>query len=221
MCNIACLDFGRKNLTKDEVKGKRVIEIGAVDINGSLRPHVESLEPEKYVGVDLEAGPGVDEICNVYDLVDRFGPESFDVAISSEMIEHVHDWRRAFSQIKKILKPGGVVLITTRSIGFPYHDYPFDYWRYEIDDMKAIFSDMEIIALETDDQAPGVLVKARKPSESFEEKDLSEHALYSMVTLQRSRSIEFTRLEYMRLRLRNSFVVRKFDTASNKLFGRS
>ena len=87
--------------------------------------------------------------------------------------------------------------------------------------MKAIFSDMEIIALETDDQAPGVLVKAKKPSGPFEENDLSEHALYSMVTLQRSRSIDFTRLEYTRMRLRNSFVVRKFEAASNKLFGRS
>lgn len=218
MCNKACIDFGRENLTRQDIEGKKVIEIGARDVNGSLRPFVEALKPGSYLGIDLEAGSGVDEICNVYDLVERFGTESFDVVISSEMVEHVQDWRNAISQIKSILKPDGVVLITTRSIGFPYHDYPFDYWRYELDDMRAIFSDMKIEALEPDDLSPGVLVKARKP-EDFVENDLSKHALYSMVTMGRSIATEFSRLEYFLMRCRTSFVAQKVDVAKRRLFG--
>jgi hypothetical protein len=82
MCNQACVDFGQVNLHKEDVCGKTVIEIGAMDVNGSLRPHVESLGPSRYIGVDIEAGPGVDVICDAERLLAVFGPESFDVVIS-------------------------------------------------------------------------------------------------------------------------------------------
>src|SRR5688572_4979305 len=217
MCNSACLDFGRTKLTEADVTGKRVIEIGSVDINGSLRPDVEALGPSEYLGIDIAEGPGVDEVCNVYDLVERYGPESFDLAISSEMIEHVHDWRKAISQIKGVMRPNGVLVITTRSIGFPYHDYPFDYWRYELDDMRAIFSDMTLEALEPDTDDPGVLVKARKPLDNVVENDLGEHALYSMVVGSRSKGIEFSRSDYFRLALKTNVVTRKFKGAMRRL----
>lgn len=216
MCSSACLDFGRTKLTKADIAGKRIIEIGAVDINGSMRPDIEALGPSQYLGIDIAHGPGVDEICSVYDLVERYGVESFDIAISSEMMEHVHDWRKAISQMKRILRPGGVLLITTRSHGFPYHDFPFDYWRYELDDMRAIFSDMTIEALESDTMDPGVFVMARKP-ENFVENDLSDHSLYSMVSKDRSKGIDFSRSAYFRLWLQTNFVTRKFKGAMRRL----
>ena len=73
MCNQACIDFGQVNLQKEDVCGKTVIEIRAMDVNGSLRPHVESLGPSRYIGVDIEAGPGVDIICDAERLLAVFG----------------------------------------------------------------------------------------------------------------------------------------------------
>jgi SAM-dependent methyltransferase len=188
VCNKRCLDFGRRAIEKSDVSGKRIIEIGSRDVNGSFRQIVESFEPAEYIGVDIEAGPGVDTVCSVHDLTARFGKESFDMVISTEMIEHVRDWKRAISQIKSILRPEGFLILTTRSKGFPYHDYPSDYWRFEIEDMTRIFSDMSGQMIEPDDSEPGVFVKAKKPA-TFIENDLRDHALYSMITDRKSADV--------------------------------
>jgi SAM-dependent methyltransferase len=203
MCNKACLDFGKMNLTESDIRGKRIIEVGSRDVNGSMRQIVGDFAPAEYVGIDIENGPGVDQICDVYELVDRFGKESFDVVISTEMVEHVRNWRNAFSQLKQILKPNGILLITTRSKGFPYHDYPSDFWRFEIEDMQTIFSDLEIEALTRDTSDPGVLLKARKTN-SFTENNLDEHALYSMISSKRTKDVSF--IDILLFKIKGFFV---------------
>ena len=47
--------------------------------------------------------------------------------------------------------------------------------------MKEIFSDFEIVEVQSDYQAPGVFVSAIKPL-TFQEKDLSNFSTYSIVT---------------------------------------
>src|SRR5947209_19422757 len=164
MCDPAGIDFVRRQLTEGDVAGRRVLDVGALDVNGSVRPFVESLHPASYVGVDLEAGPGVDEVCDVHALVDRFGPGSFDVVVCTEMLEHILDWRRVMSILKQVVAVGGLLIVTTRSAGFPYHGYPYDYWRYEVDDMKRIFAACTDVTIEADPSAPGVFVRARRPA---------------------------------------------------------
>jgi len=185
MCNKACLDFGKAVLAAGDVKGKAVIEVGSLDVNGSLRHDIEASGPTSYVGVDIQAGRGVDRICRVEDLITRFGRESFDVVLCTELLEHVEDWRIAIHNLKTILKPGGALLITTRSRGFEYHGYPYDFWRYEITDMRHIFADLDIEKLQSDAPEPGVFFFARKPAD-FAEKDLRSYALYSIVLGARS-----------------------------------
>ncbi|MDI6895984.1 class I SAM-dependent methyltransferase [Methanocella conradii] len=189
MCNTKCILFGAINLKKEEIEGKRIIEIGSLDVNGSLRPLLESYNPKEYIGVDIVKGPGVDKVCNVENLVEEFGENVFDVVISTELLEHVKDWRKAISNMKKICKEGGFILITTRSKGFHYHGYPYDFWRFEIDDMMNIFQDCEILALEKDSSAPGVFIKAKKMN-NFNEIDLSSYALYSIILNRKVKDIE-------------------------------
>jgi SAM-dependent methyltransferase len=172
MCNTACLEFGHTHLSAADVQGKAVLEVGARNVNGSLRSFVEGLSPSLYIGVDVEPGMGVDEVCRAEDVLARFGLSAFDLLISTELLEHVHDWRTVITSFKSVLRPNGVLLITTRSRGFPYHGYPHDYWRYELADMKEIFADFEIEALEPDPSMPGVFVRARKPA-GFTARDLN------------------------------------------------
>ena len=113
--------FGRSVLTEDRVRGRKILEVGSLDVNGSLREHVMSLSPESYTGVDILPGRGVDVLCRVEDLVTRFGENKFDVIICTEMLEHVRAWRAAVANMKRCLLRGGLIVLTTRSPGFPLH----------------------------------------------------------------------------------------------------
>ncbi len=184
MCNMACITFGATAITPEEVRGKRVLEVGALDVNGSLRPVFAGWGPGEYVGIDMVAGHGVDRICSAEQMMAELGPDSFDVVIATEIIEHVDDWRRVIANIKGVCKPGGIILVTTPSKGFPYHAYPHDFWRYGTEDMRQIFADCTIEQLETSPRATGVFLKARKPRD-FQERSLADVELYSIVARRR------------------------------------
>ena len=188
MCHDSCIAFGRANLGEADIKGKNVLEVGSRNVNGSLRSSVERWKPTTYIGLDIQKGEGVDFICKAEDIEKNFGKDSFDVVISTELLEHVRDWRKVISGVKRVCKSEGIILLTTRSYGYQYHGYPADFWRYELEDIKHIFSDCTILALATDLEVPGVFIKAQKP-ESFTENNLAEYQLYSMVTNKRIKSI--------------------------------
>ncbi|MBI3813157.1 MAG: hypothetical protein HY279_01640 [Nitrospinae bacterium] len=69
MCDKDCIDFGKKYLKEEDIRGKEVIEVGSIDINGSLRYAIEIFKPAKYIGVDIQKGHGVDQICDAQELI--------------------------------------------------------------------------------------------------------------------------------------------------------
>lgn len=181
MCDASCIIFCAKNLVRDEIKGKRILEVGSHDVNGSVRSLIELWgEPAEYIGVDINKGPCVDIVCNAEDIVNRFGKESFDVVISTDLVEHTKDWRTVISNIKNACKPNGLIVVTTANAGFPYHGFPYDFWRYELADLKNIFADCEVLRVEEDAKLSEVYIKVRKPL-NFTQKDLSNYELYSIV----------------------------------------
>ena len=62
MCHMSCLEFGKRALFREEIEGKKIIEVGSLNINGSLRDMVIKYNPNSYAGIDLTQGPGVDMI---------------------------------------------------------------------------------------------------------------------------------------------------------------
>ena len=202
MCHDSCIAFGKTKIKKADIKGKSVIEAGSCDSYGSLRPIIEALASGSYIGVDIQSGPGVDFICDASMLVNRFGRNRFDVLLSTELLEDVKDWKRVISNFKNVVKPGGLIIITTRSRGFNYHGYPFDFWRYEIEDIEFIFSDFAIKTLEKDSQFPGIFLIAKKP-DNFVENKLIHHRLYSILLDRRATiaEINFCLLVFQYLRL--------------------
>jgi SAM-dependent methyltransferase len=112
----------------------RIVEIGAQDVNGSLR---EVCPPGMdYVGVDFAAGKGVDVvITDPYQL--PFETESVDVCLSSSVFEHSEMFWLLFTEILRILKPAGLFYLNVPSNG-PFHRHPADCWRFYPDSGMAL-----------------------------------------------------------------------------------
>jgi SAM-dependent methyltransferase len=113
-----------------------VVDIGAQDVNGSLRevcpPHLA------YVGVDFVAGKGVDVVLeDPYRL--PFADGSVDAVVSSSCFEHAEMFWLLFLEIMRVLKAPGLFYLNAPSNG-EYHRYPVDCWRFYPDSGKALVS---------------------------------------------------------------------------------
>ena len=97
-------------------KSARVLEVGSLDINGSVR---DLFEDCKYTGVDLQPGPGVDLACPGHLL--ELATSSFDTVISAECFEHNPFWRETLSNMLRMLRPGGLVTISCATTGRKEH----------------------------------------------------------------------------------------------------
>lgn len=186
MCDGNCIAFGVESLTKEEVEGKRILDVGSCNVNGGLRPSIISLNPSEYMGVDIVEGPGVDMVCSSDDILDKFGENSFDVVISTCVLEHVENWKLAISNMKKVCKPNGILLIIVPSV-WPWHNHPHDYWRYSKKEMEKIFSDFDVKVLKEEESYHGphkignlVYMKAVKPVD-FHELNLEYIDVYSLL----------------------------------------
>ena len=82
MCNKNCIRFAEATLQQPEIQGKKIIEVGSLNVNGTLRPLIESFKPKLYVGTDIVKGRGVDVVCRAEDLLHAFPKSSFDLTSS-------------------------------------------------------------------------------------------------------------------------------------------
>lgn len=104
------------NTFPDFFVGKHVLEIGSLDINGSIRALFRECD---YVGIDVAPGTGVDVVCEGqnYDGLD----DSFDVVISCEVMEHNPHWVKTLKNMVRLCRPGGLVVMTCATLGRREH----------------------------------------------------------------------------------------------------
>jgi len=97
--------------------------------------------------LDIEARPDVDVdiIADVHDL-SVIQDETYEVILCAEVLEHLHTPAKAIAEMRRILKPGGVIILTTRFI-FPLHDVPHDYYRYTKYGLRHLMKGFEILEL--------------------------------------------------------------------------
>lgn len=72
--------------------------------------------------------------------------EKFDVVVSGQVMEHVKKIWIWMDELKRITKPGGVIILIV-PVSWTYHAAPVDCWRIYPEGMKAIVEDkgLEVI----------------------------------------------------------------------------
>ncbi|MGP1691087.1 MAG: methyltransferase domain-containing protein [Giesbergeria sp.] len=113
-----------------------VVDIGAQDVNGSLR---SVCPPDlKFIGVDFVQGRGVDVVLeDPYRL--PFEDASVDVVVSSSCFEHSELFWVLFLEIMRVLKSPGLFYLNAPSNG-TFHRHPVDCWRFYPDSGKALIT---------------------------------------------------------------------------------
>ncbi len=109
-----------------------VLEIGCGE-GGNLKPFVD-MGCKQIVGIDLSEGK-IDnarhffeqhphrnrlkfQVADIYDVIEELG--QFDLIITRDVLEHIHDQDRFMQEVRKLLKPNGKFFL-----GFPPWHNPF------------------------------------------------------------------------------------------------
>lgn len=97
-----------------------------LDVGCGAKPYRDLFAVERYVGVDVE-GATVDARASALAL--PFGDAAFDCVLTNEVLEHVPEPSRMMSEIARVLKPGGV-LVLSAPMTWGLHHEPWDFYRY-------------------------------------------------------------------------------------------
>ena len=130
------------------------LEVGSLDVNGSVRGWFEG----PYVGVDARSGPGVDVVMDGHHLL--YDDQTYDVVVSTEMLEHDPAFWLSLTEMGRVLRPGGHLLLTTRGNCFGRHDHPADYWRFMPDAGPLLLelASCDVVITEEDPEVPGIFL---------------------------------------------------------------
>jgi len=126
------------NWTKDAIDNWRqdknnspykVLEIGSLDINGSIRSIFS--DAESYLGIDMQEGPGVDLVTNAATFITD---ELVDVIVCCEVFEHTGEWPQILETSYKNLNTNGILIGTAAGEGRAPHsaidENPIRDWEY-------------------------------------------------------------------------------------------
>jgi SAM-dependent methyltransferase len=116
-------------LRAQDTIGLRVLDVGCGD-----RPYAE-LFPGA-IGFDVPGNPHAD----LHGSLEAIPVEdaSFDVVLCLQVLEHVPDPGAAVRELRRVVRPGGRVLVSTHGV-YPFHPNPDDLWRWTHQGLERLF----------------------------------------------------------------------------------
>ena len=112
-----------------------------MDFGCGSKPYQQLFLGKRYVGVDIAVSGHDHETSQVDVFYDGhtldIPDESFDVVISTEVLEHLFNYDEVLSEIRRVLRPNGKLFITTPFL-WAEHEQPYDYARYTTFGLKAL-----------------------------------------------------------------------------------
>jgi SAM-dependent methyltransferase len=138
-----------RNISKfaPQLKGRMM------DFGCGLKPYADLFSVDEYIGVDYQAEGETyhqEKVDVFYDgKTLPFPDDHFDSIFSSEVFEHIFNLPEIMLELKRVLKPGGKILITC-PFSFGEHEVPSDYARYTSFAVKHMFTSngFNIVAFE-------------------------------------------------------------------------
>lgn len=115
-----------------------------LDVGAKNAPYQDVIAATQYMTLDIDPACHPDICCDLHHV--EWPSDYFDAIIATEVLEHLYDPQRAIDEIHRLLKPGGVCILSTRFI-YPYHADPQDYYRFTEDALAHLlraFSHVEI-----------------------------------------------------------------------------
>lgn len=95
-----------------------------------------------FKGVDYEVAPNAPEV-DVQNLA-AYAPDAYDFVILDEILEHVERPWVAVEEVRRILKPGGCLIMSSPFM-IAEHKVPKDYWRFTKDGARILLSNFTTV----------------------------------------------------------------------------
>lgn len=97
--------------------------------------------------LDLDPDSGATYIADLCkDNTGKIPGDRFDIIVCTEVLEHTLQPFKAVEELRRLVKPGGTVLVST-PFNFRIHGPLPDCWRFTEHGLRALFSDFEIVEL--------------------------------------------------------------------------
>ena len=114
-----------------------ILEVGSYQVPGEEAVNnLRELFPGRaYLGMDIRAGKGVDLVGSVEELPQAAG--SVGTVIAMSVFEHVRRFWRGFEEVRRVLRPGGALLVSV-PFNVRVHNHPSDYWRFTEDALNVL-----------------------------------------------------------------------------------
>jgi SAM-dependent methyltransferase len=113
-----------------------VLEVGSKDYGSTVS--FRDLYGGEYVGLDLEAGKGVDVVADLSAGLGGLSEGHFALVICCSVLEHTATPWIVAQNLTRLLRPGGLLYISVPWV-WRYHAYPDDYFRFSPRAVEALF----------------------------------------------------------------------------------
>lgn len=115
-----------------------------LEVGSGYLSYKEYIPHTKYMTLDIDEESKPDICCDLHDI--RWDSSYFDTVIAIEVLEHLYAPENAINEIWRVLKPGGVCILSTRFI-YPYHPGPKDYYRFTRDSLNYLFREFRKVEI--------------------------------------------------------------------------
>ena len=132
--------FARQGLVENIERFSLFVTGKTLDVGCGSKPYQKLFNVSEYIGLEIDSEHNrKNKKADYFYQGDNFPftDEEFDSVISNQVLEHIFNTDIFFSEINRVLKPQGVLLITVPFV-WDEHEQPDDYARYSSFGLKYL-----------------------------------------------------------------------------------